>query len=171
MDHFLFAKNPLKKTPSTGLQGYIIDTVKGIWLKVEVFNATGKPDIHKLTIIAGTGNKTQDALGANRAARWYDSILIARKVKEAQIEVVLLNYAEYTDSISPSNRDRLGIPHDAVLDRPNDMVTEDRTLRELQCTEDFASQFDNPEELVAASIAALNIINQNLPLNDPRANQ
>jgi len=92
MDHFLFAKNPMKKTPPTGLQGYIIDTVKGTWTKVEIFNQQGKPQQHLLTMIAGTGNNKEDRLSAHRASRWYNAILIARKIEEAEIVVTLPQY-------------------------------------------------------------------------------
>jgi hypothetical protein len=92
MDHFLWARNPLKKIAPTGLQGYIIDTVKGCWFEVHVFQQARKPDLHKLSLIAGTGNKQQDYHSADRASRWYNSILIARKIKEVKIEVDLIRY-------------------------------------------------------------------------------
>lgn len=92
MDHFLFAKNPLKKYASTGIQGYIIDTVKGTWLKLEVCHQPGKPDQHLLTMIAGTGDNKEDRQSAHRASRWYNAILIARKVEEADIVVELPHY-------------------------------------------------------------------------------
>lgn len=94
MDHFLFAKNPLKQTAPTGLQGYLIDTVKGTWTKLEIFNQSdGKPQKHLLTMIAGTGNNKEDGLSAHRLCRWYNSLLIARKVKTADIEVILPSYS------------------------------------------------------------------------------
>lgn len=92
MDHFLFARNPLKKTAPTGLQGYIIDTVKGTWMKVEVFHQQGKPDRHDLTMIAGTGDNKEDRMSAHRGSRWYSSILVARKVEDAEIVVTLPKY-------------------------------------------------------------------------------
>ena len=93
MDHFLWARNPMKKTAPTGLQGYIIDTVKGCWFEVQVLHQAQKPDLHKISLIAGTGDKQQDYHSADRASRWYNSILIARKVKEVDINVELIRYA------------------------------------------------------------------------------
>jgi hypothetical protein len=96
MDHFLWARNPMKKTAPTGLQGYIIDTVKGCWFEVQVFHQAKKPDLHKISLIAGTGDKQQDYHSADRASRWYNSILIARKIKEVDINVELIRYANDT---------------------------------------------------------------------------
>jgi hypothetical protein len=94
MDHFLWAFNPQKKVPATGLQGYIIDTVKGCWLRVEIFNQEGtRVNKHLLTMIAGTGDNMQDRQSAHRASRWYNAWLIVRKIKEADIEVVLPSYS------------------------------------------------------------------------------
>lgn len=92
MDHFLWARNPLKKYAPTGHQGYIIDTVKGCWFEVQVYHQARKPDLHKIMLIAGTGDKQQDYHSADRASRWYNSILIARKIKEVDINVELISY-------------------------------------------------------------------------------
>jgi hypothetical protein len=100
MDHFLWARNPLKKTAPTGLQGYIIDTVKGCWFEVHVFQQARKPDLHKISLIAGTGDKQQDYHSADRASRWYNSILIARKIKEVDINVELIQYPSVEASAS-----------------------------------------------------------------------
>ncbi len=96
MDHFLWARNPLKKNAPTGFQGYIIDTVKGCWFEVHVFQQARKPDMHKISLIAGTGDKQLDYHSADRASRWYNSILIARKIKEVDINVELIRYANDT---------------------------------------------------------------------------
>lgn len=94
MDHFLWAFNPQKKVPPTGLQGYIIDTVKGCWLRVEIFKQKGtRVQKHLLTMIAGTGDNMLDRQSAHRASRWYNAWLIVRKIKEADIEVVLPSYS------------------------------------------------------------------------------
>jgi hypothetical protein len=93
MDHFLWAFNPQKKVPATGLQGYIIDTVKGCWLRVEIFGQASKVNKHLLTMIAGTGDNMLDRQSAHRASRWYNAWLIVRKIREADIEVVLPSYS------------------------------------------------------------------------------
>ncbi len=117
MDHFLFAKNPLKKTASTGLQGYIIDTVKGTWIRVELFVQPGKPDKHELTMIAGTGDNKEDRQSAMRGSRWYNSILIARKIKEADIVVTLPKYTG--NEPEPEKRVEYVVEENSNIEIPN----------------------------------------------------
>ena len=93
MDRFLFAFNPNKAQQPTGLQGYIIDTVKHTWMQVTVFNQAGsKRRLHECKMISGTGSNEEDTQSALRGTRWYNAWLINRKIKEADIQVLLPDY-------------------------------------------------------------------------------
>jgi hypothetical protein len=103
MDRFLFAHNPLKPAGPTGLQGYIVDTVKGVWIAVGfVFFEKGwfnKPVVgptyveypyweHHLSIAKSSGDPNEDLHSMQRASRWYDSWLQQQCV-EVDVKVSL----------------------------------------------------------------------------------
>lgn len=89
MDRFLFAHNPLKPAGATGLQGYIIDTVKNVWLEVSIVQQ-GKETTHQLQLCRSGGDAKEDQISCVRAARWYDSWLIQQR-KEAEVLVSWAN--------------------------------------------------------------------------------
>jgi hypothetical protein len=91
IDHFIWATGREKKLP-VGLQGYIIDTVKGCWYEVSI-TGEGVAAIHTLKLISGTGDAKADMHSAQRASRWYNSWLIVRKVEDVEISVEMIIYA------------------------------------------------------------------------------
>jgi hypothetical protein len=81
MDHFLFAYNPLKTYGPTGIAGYIIDTVKGTWIAVDM-----QPKLHTLQLIKSSGSQDEDVRSCMRASRWYNSWLIQQGI-EVDVQV------------------------------------------------------------------------------------
>jgi hypothetical protein len=92
MDRFLFAHNPLKPAGETGLQGYIVDTVKGTWIAVD-----HKPHKHTLQLAKSSGSQEEDVHSCLRASRWYDAWLMQRG-----IEVDVAVYTSYPGNPQPS---------------------------------------------------------------------
>lgn len=75
MDRFLYAHNPMNPAGKYGVQGYIIDTVKQVWVSVDV-----QPFKHLLQVVVSSGSIDTDKQSCARISRWYDSWCAKRHI-------------------------------------------------------------------------------------------